>query len=108
MESLYENADRKRRLNKMDARSAAIDAVINLIIAQDEDGAPDMKVVKATKKLTDIIVDKLVNPGFMEKLSHKQMNEIVVYLEMMLTGFNTFMEQFESTIEKENPHSSGN
>ena len=54
--------------------------------------------------------------------SSEQLDEIIIYLEMVLTGFNTFIEQLESTITpsvssadsslkegaEKNPHNSGN
>lgn len=105
---LFDQAEKNERISKAEAQSRMIDACIDIVIASDPEAATRMKLIKTVKKTTDTIVDKIVSHDFTDKCSEKQLKELSTYLEMMLAGFNTFMEQFESTVEKENPHTSGN
>lgn len=65
-------------------------------------------LLKTTKKVTDTITDEIVNHKLLDKLTDEQLDEVTAYMELLLTGFNTFIEQLKSTITKENPHNSGN
>ena len=105
---LFEQAERNERLSKAEAQSKMIDMCIDLMIASNPEGAARMKLIKESKALTDRIVDKIVAHDFTDNLTVEQLDEVRRYLEMVHTGFDTFMEQFESTVKKENPHSSGN
>lgn len=105
---LFDQAEKNEKLAEAEAKSKMIDMCMDLIIASDPDAAVRFKLVKTTKKLTDTIVSKIVKHNFTDKLTNEQVDKLRVYLEMVLAGFNTFMEQFESMVEKENPHTSGN
>ena len=105
---LFDQAEKNERLRKAKAQSEMIDMFMEVIIARDPEAATEIQLIKSVKKLTDTVINKIVDSDFTDKCSNEQLNEVKVYLEMMLAGFNTFMEQFESTIEKENPHTSGN
>jgi hypothetical protein len=105
---LFDQAEKNERLGKAKAQSEMIDMFMEVIIARDPEAAARMNLIKTTKKVTDTIIDKIVSHDFTDKCSDKQLDEVRAYLEMVIAGFNTFMEQFESTVEKENPHTSGN
>ena len=71
-------------------------------------GIAEANLIKTFDKLHKRLNNKLISHEFTDKLTNEQLNEVAVYLDLMLTGFNTFIEQLESTITKENPHNSGN
>lgn len=105
---LFDQTEKNKRSSKIDMQSQLIDAFLNIAEAGDPEAATEIQLIKSVKKLTDTVINKIVDSDFTDKCNNEQLNEVKVYLEMMLAGFNTFMEQFESTIEKENPHTSGN
>lgn len=85
-----------------------VEALLIKKAAEGPRGLAEAKLVRAFDKVHKRLSDKILSRDFTDKLTNEQLNEITVYLERMLTGFNTFIEQFESTVEKENPHNSGN
>ena len=105
---LFDQAEKNERLSKAEAQSKMIDVCMDIIIASDPGAAHRMKLIRATKKLTDTITDRIVAHKFTDSLTNEQLDEVRAYLDMVLAGFNTFMEQIESTVEKETPHTSGN
>lgn len=88
-------------------RSALTEALIEIMMEIGPRKAEN-RLMKTAKKLMDTIADGTITHEVTDNLSDEQLDAITAYLEMVMAGFNTFMEQFKSTIEKENPHSSGN
>ncbi len=95
-------------LAEMKKRDDAIETMMDLMASLGGRQEKEIKLIRTVGKLTEVIRQRVVSHDFTDKLSESQLDEARTYLEMMLAGFNTFMEQFESTIKKENPHSSGN
>lgn len=93
---------------EMKKRDDAVEAMMDLMASLGGRQEKEIKLIRTVGNLTHIIRDRVVNHDFTDRLSENQLDEATTYLEMMLIGFNTFMEQFESTVEKENPHTSGN
>lgn len=85
-----------------------VEALLIKKAAEGPRGLAEAKLVRAFDKVHKRLSDKILSRDFTDKLTSEQLDEIIIYLEMVLTGFNTFIEQFESTAEKENPHNSGN
>lgn len=85
-----------------------IEAMIMKRAAEGPRGLAEAKLVKSFDNLEKKIREKILSHEFTDKLTNEQLNDVAVYLDLMLTGFNTFIEQLESTVEKENPHNSGN
>lgn len=85
-----------------------IEAMIMKRAAEGPRGLAEAKLVKSLDSLENKIQKKILSHEFTDKLTNEQLNEVTVYLDLMLAGFNTFIEQLESTVEKENPHNSGN
>lgn len=85
-----------------------VEALLIKKAAEGPRGLAEAKLVKSFDKVHKRLIDKILSHDFTDKFTIEQINEIILYLEMMLTGFNTFIEQLESTITKENPHNSGN
>lgn len=79
-----------------------------MIITKGPRGKAEANLIKTFNKLHKRLNNKLMSHEFTDKLTNEQLNEVVVYLDLMLSGFNTFIEQLESTITKENPHNSCN
>ena len=94
-------------LKDLEKKRALTEALIEIMMDIGPRKAEN-KLFKTTKKLTDTITEEIVNHELIDNLSDEQLDAITAYLEMVMAGFNTFIEQFKSTIEKENPHSSGN
>lgn len=99
-----------------------IEAMIMKRATEGPRGLAEAKLVKAFDSLDNKIRKKILSHEFTDKLTNEQLNEVTVHLDSMLTGFNTFIEQLESTITpsvssadsslkegaEKNPHNSGN
>lgn len=97
------------------------EALIDLFIEAGTRKAEN-RLFRTTKKVTDIIVDKIVNHELTDNLTDEQLDAVTAYMEMLLAGFNTYIEQLKSTITpsvsgadsslkegaEKNPHNSGN
>ena len=88
---------------KKDLASAMLDLLIEIGPRKAENN-----LLKMARKVTDTISEEVVNHELIDNLTDEQLDAVAVYLEMLLAGFNTFIEEVKSTIKKENPHSSGN
>ncbi len=82
--------------------------VLDMIAKASPRKAVEVKLLKISKKIGAQTREKGLECAMNESLSDEQIESMTNYFEMVMAGFNTFMEQFESTVEKENPHSSGN
>lgn len=85
-----------------------VEALLIKKAAEGPRGLAEAKLVRAFDKVYKRLSDKILSRDFTDKLTNEQLNEVAVYFDLMLTGFNAFIEQLESTITKENPHNSGN
>lgn len=99
----------------MDIMEAFIEALLIKKAEEGPRGTAEANLVRAFDKLHKRMNDKILSHSFTDKLINEQLEEFTAYLETMLTDFNTFIEQFESTITapsgneaEKNPHSSGN
>lgn len=100
--------DSQTNRSELDKKDAAIEAMMDLMASLGGREEKEIKLIRTVDNLSHIIGDRVVNHDFTDRLSENQLDEVRAYLEMVLSGFNTFMDQLESTIKKENPHSSGN
>lgn len=82
--------------------------VLDMIAEASPRKAAEVKLLKLSKKVGEQMRNKGLECAMNDSISEEQLESVTNYFEMVMAGFNTFMDQFKSTIEKENPHSSGN
>ena len=93
---------------EMKKRDAAIEAMMDMMASLGEREGKEIKLIRTAGHISKAIQKRVVNHELTDSLTEEQLDEVRAYLEMVLAGFNTFMDQLESNIKKENPHSSGN
>ncbi|MBQ7861631.1 MAG: hypothetical protein IJ349_05460 [Clostridia bacterium] len=100
--------DIEEKKRESEVQDAAIDMMLDILASKSPRMAVEVKLVKLSKKfahrLTEIATSTVMNKNFTDE----QLESMTNYFAMSIAGLETFIEQFESTVEKENPHSSGN
>ena len=105
MDMLFDIEEKKR---EAEARDRALEIVLDMLAGASPRKAAEVKLLKISKKLGGQIREKGLEYAMNESLSDEQIESMTNYFEMVMAGFNTLIEQLESTITKENPHNSGN
>lgn len=108
MGMFFDFFDIEEKKRETEARDRALDMVLDMLAEASPRKAAEVKLLKISKKMGGQIIDKGLECAMNESLSDEQIESMTNYFEMVMAGFDTFIEQFESTVEKENPHNSGN
>lgn len=98
----------EKKKTEAETHEMSVDFMLDIIATSSPRKAAEVNLLKLSKSFSHKIIDNCTRIAMNENITDEQLKSVTDYLEMVLTGFNTFMEQFESTIKKENPHSSGN
>lgn len=99
--------DFEKKKREVDAQSLAIEALLDMIAETSPRKAAEVKLIKSAKKHGDIAKDFALRSADNEDITIEQFESASEYIRMATEGLKTFIEQFESTVEK-NPHNSGN
>lgn len=98
----------EQKKTEAEAHDMAVNFMLDIIATSSPRKAAEVNLLKLSKSFSRKIIDNCTRIAMNETITDEQLKSVTDYLEMVLVGFNTFMEQFESTVEKENPHTSGN
>lgn len=97
MDMLFDIEEKER---ENEARNRALDIVLDMLAEASPRKAAEVKLLKISKKLGRQIMEKGFECATNESLSDEQIESMTTYFEMVMAGFNTYIEQFKGTIAK--------